>query len=58
MKKDVPDTIIRIPDDTGPIAEYIQYKIGVWDGYYHNEIIECLNDICKEISAFGEHNKK
>ena len=38
---------------------YIRYKIGIMGGVFsYVECLECLNDITKEISAFGPHQKK
>jgi len=41
------------------VLDYIRYKVTIMgDVFSYEECLECLNDIMKEISAFGPHQKK
>ena len=40
------------------VLDYIRYKVTIMgDVFSYEECLECLNDIMKEISAFGPHLK-
>ena len=41
------------------VLDYIRYKVAIMgDVFSYVECLECMNDIMKEISAFGSHQKK
>ena len=39
------------------VIDYMDYKMTVWNEFTMMDFIEEINDICKEIGAFGEHNE-
>jgi len=51
----VDDVVLIHPAD---VLDYIRYKVAIMgDVFSYSECLECLNDITKEISAFGPHQK-